>query len=62
MDRLSPGPSAFLLRKSVWTRTDGKLIPNEALQEQKVKLISELAMLYVELIKNVRKQCHKQFK
>jgi hypothetical protein len=33
--------------------------PKEALQEQKVKLISELAMLYAELIKNVRKQSHK---
>ncbi len=36
----------------------GELILKEALQEQKVKLISELAMRYVELIKNVRKQSH----
>jgi len=37
----------------------GELIPKEALQEEKVKLITELAKLYTEVIKNVRKQNHK---
>jgi 2-dehydro-3-deoxyphosphogluconate aldolase / (4S)-4-hydroxy-2-oxoglutarate aldolase len=36
----------------------GELILKEALQEQKVKLISELAMRYAELVKNARKQSH----
>jgi 2-dehydro-3-deoxyphosphogluconate aldolase / (4S)-4-hydroxy-2-oxoglutarate aldolase len=35
----------------------GELIPKEALQE-KVKLISELAMRYAELVKSVRNQNH----
>lgn len=34
----------------------GELIPKEALQEQKVKLISELATRYAELVKNARNQ------
>jgi 2-dehydro-3-deoxyphosphogluconate aldolase / (4S)-4-hydroxy-2-oxoglutarate aldolase len=37
----------------------GELIPKEALQEEKLKLITELAKLYTEVIKNVRKQSHK---
>jgi len=37
----------------------GELVPKEALQEEKVKLITELAKLYTEVIKNVRKQNHK---
>jgi len=37
----------------------GELVLKEALREQNVKLISELAMSYVELVKSVRKQTHK---
>jgi 2-dehydro-3-deoxyphosphogluconate aldolase / (4S)-4-hydroxy-2-oxoglutarate aldolase len=36
----------------------GELIPKEALQEEKLKLITELAKLYTELIKDVRKKSH----
>jgi 2-dehydro-3-deoxyphosphogluconate aldolase/(4S)-4-hydroxy-2-oxoglutarate aldolase len=37
----------------------GELISKEALQQEKVKLITELAKLYTEVIKNARKQSHK---
>ena len=37
----------------------GELISKEALQQEKAKLITELAKLYTEVIKNARKQSHK---
>lgn len=37
----------------------GELIPKEALQEEKLKIITELAKLYTELIKEVRNKSHK---
>jgi len=37
----------------------GELVLKEALREQNVKLISELAMSYVELVKSVRNQSYK---
>jgi 2-dehydro-3-deoxyphosphogluconate aldolase/(4S)-4-hydroxy-2-oxoglutarate aldolase len=37
----------------------GELIPKEALQEEKLKIITELAKLYTELIKDVRNKSHK---
>jgi 2-keto-3-deoxy-6-phosphogluconate aldolase len=37
----------------------GELIPKEAIQEEKLKLITELAKLYTDLIRDVRKQSHK---
>ena len=60
-NRVSPGVGLIdeSKRKCVRFGVGGELSPKEALQEEKLKLITELAKLYTNLTKDVRKQSHK---